>query len=119
MQRRIAFWSSASLSVSCFTAPSLSVSCSESVKAGTVSSRPAERKVSVRDRIESGRARLTLSDGSRSDLSKLDEHEVAQLLDVVVVAETGKDTAEVLVDFDLLEASVEQGMHALIGGLPV
>jgi hypothetical protein len=61
--------------------------------------------------------RLTLSDGGGSDLSQLNEHKVAELLDLLLVAQTSENLAEVLMDLDLLEASVEKGVHALVGGL--
>lgn len=61
--------------------------------------------------------RLTLSDGSRSDLGQLDEHEVTELLDLLLVAQTGENLSKVLVDLDLLKTGIEKGVHALIGGL--
>lgn len=63
------------------------------------------------------RTRRTLSDGGGSDLGQLDEHEVAKLLDFLLVRQTEENAAKVLVDLNLLEARVEQRVHALVRSL--
>lgn len=61
--------------------------------------------------------RRTLRDGGGRNLGKLDEHEVAELLDVLLVRKSGEHTTKVFVDLNLLEARVEERVHALVGRL--
>lgn len=60
---------------------------------------------------------LTLRHSSRRNLSQFDQHEVAQLFDVLGVVQTGQDAAQEFVNFNLLEARVEKRVHAFVGGL--
>lgn len=52
-------------------------------------------------------------------MSELDDEDVTDLLDLFLVAQSSKDTSEERFDRDLLQARLEDRVHAFVSGLVV